>query len=429
MFVTRFRAWAIAIACACPVRAAGQDPIFSVARLHQYVAQVLESNAGYAAAQSRVAAAGERIGPAGALPDPIARLGLIAAPVPSFDLAAEGMTRVPIGISQTFPFPGKQAALSNLARADSGLAQETLGATESRLATRAAELYFDYLFALAAVAVWRSRIDLADQAIATARVRYQTGTAPQIDLLRAELKRARLDEQGLLLRSDVTGVRAHINALRGGRTDSLPIPDSLTPALLPTERLALDSALFDSLFAQLANSNPRLLVAAARIEQRRRTAIVFDMAARPDFTIAIENGLRFGGRQPFLTALVGVSIPLWSGRKQSPAARAAHFDLAAARHDYAELADHLGGLLRDQLSAIASLQQRVHQTSVQILPLAVATTASALERYAVGDVELTALLETQDDLFETRLELARLVAEYGAARANLASLIGEEWYR
>ena len=64
-----------------------------------------------------------------------------------------------------------------------------------------------------------------------------------------------------------------------------------------------------------------------------------------------------------------------------------------------------------------------------MLPLAAAASQSALSAYATGATDLSAVLDVQDDLFQARLRLARLVMDYGAERAALAALLGEEWYR
>jgi outer membrane protein TolC len=68
-------------------------------------------------------------------------------------------------------------------------------------------------------------------------------------------------------------------------------------------------------------------------------------------------------------------------------------------------------------------------TTDEIIPLAEAASASVLQRYQVGALDFTAVLDAQDDLFRARLNLARLIADYGTARAGLAALVGEEWYR
>jgi outer membrane protein TolC len=190
-----------------------------------------------------------------------------------------------------------------------------------------------------------------------------------------------------------------------------------------------DTLAAERLIVQLTQRNPGLRVATATVTRAERNARVFDVAGRPDFTVALESGIRFGGREPLTTALVGISVPLWSGRKQAPAARAAHYDAAAAQQEYDDLLARLTGELQDRLAKLVALQARTGQIADEIIPLAGAASTSALQRYQVGAVEFTTVLDTQDDIFDAQLRLARLIAEYGAARAYLAALVGEEWYR
>ena len=421
------------VACAVtfwvPSPLSGQDLILRVPGVREYVHQVLTGNAGYAAARSRVAAAGERIAPAGALPDPTLTFGILAVPIPSFDFTAERMTRLPIGFRQHFPFPGKQAAATDRARADSALAGESLVAIEARLVAEAAGVYYGLAYAEAALRIWRSRVALADQAIAAAQTRYETGAAPQTDLLRARLRRAELEEEGWDLEATVAQVRAHANALRGGDGDTIAALVLLNPDGRPAVEIRRDTLAAERLIVQLTERSPGLRVATATVTRAERNARVFDVAGRPDFTVTLETGIRFGGREPFTTALVGISVPLWSKRKQAPAARAAHYDVDAARQQHDDLLARLIGELQGRLADLGALQARTGQTADEIIPLAGAASTSALQRYQVGAVEFTTVLDTQDDMFGAQLRLARLIAEYGTARAQLAALVGEEWYR
>ena len=178
------------------VPAAGQapPPLDDPGLLH-YVGQVLENNAALAADGADLRAAVERIAPAGALPDPTLFLGMMSVPVPSFDFDAEAMTQLPIGIRQSFPFPGKQGARTAVARGDSALALARVELTSASITSQAAQAFFELAFARSALSVWEGRLELADQAITTATARYETGRAPQADLLRAELSRAGLEEE------------------------------------------------------------------------------------------------------------------------------------------------------------------------------------------------------------------------------------------
>ncbi len=420
-------AWVIMLCSPTPLH--GQDPILQTAGVRAYINRVLAGNAHYAAARSRVAAATERIAPAGALPDPTLGLGVIAVPAPSFDFTAERMTRLPVKIQQRFPFPGKQAAATGLARADSAVIGESFESVEARLVAAAVQVYYELAYAETSVDVWRARVTLANQAIVTARARYETGAVPQTDLLRARLRRAELVEEGSALEAAVTRAHAGVDALRGRPDSTMTALSLLTPDGRSTVDVQDDSLDADALMQQLADTSPALRVAAARVQRAQRNAHVFNIASRPDFTVSLQQGIRFGGRQPFVTALVGISVPLWAGRKQSPAARAARFDLDAARQEYDDLRARLIGDLRDKVATIEALKARERQTSREIIPLADAASTSALQRYTVGAVEFTTVLETQDNVFRARLRLARLIADYGASLAQLAALVGEEWYR
>lgn len=420
----------LTVALAAPPAAPAQSAAFEAPGLRAYVRQVLARNAGLRAAGARAGAAVERIAPAGALPDPTLSLGAMSVPVTSFDLDREPMTQVPtIALQQRFPFPGKQGALAGVARAESTLAQASRAVLETALAAAAARAYYDLASARTAFAIWRGRVTLAVQAIAVSRVRYETGAAPQTDLLRARLRRAELDEAGDALESALVAAAARADALRAGARDSIPAPLLVGPgrraSISPDPAFPADSALSRELDAR----NPRLGEARAEAERAAREARVAAIAARPDFTLGLQNGVRLGGREPFVSATVGLVIPLWASRKQSPAARAARLDAEAARERYRDLTTHLEGELSAETAELRAVAARINRMENEILPLADGAAASALARYRVGGVEFTAVLETQDELFRAELRLARLVADFGAARARLAALLGEEWYR
>ena len=423
--------WLTAGVLFLPHAASAQAPsaVLSPPALRTYVREVLEKNAGLRAAGSQLSAATERIAPAGALPDPMVMTGLVAVPAPSFDFTAERMTRVPIGIRQRFPFPGKQGARTAVARADSTLSNSILDATEAGLVEAAVVAFYDFAYAGTALEVWDARVALADQAVQVAQSRYETGAVPLTDLLRAQLRRAELQEERWQIDALLASAEARLDALRGGPADPISPLSLLRPAGGGVLNVSSDSlAAHTTLAHQLATASPLLLVANAEVDRADRTARVHAIAARPDFVVSVESGVRFGGNEPLLTALIGVSVPLWSGRKQAPAARAAQFDAESARQRYEDLMARLVGELWSTVAELSALQAQISQTDEEIIPLANAASASALQQYAVGDVQFTTVLDTQDDLFRAQLRLARLVADYGSTRARLAALIGEEWY-
>lgn len=410
--------------------AAAQSVSYEAPGLRAYVREVLNRNSGYRAATDQLAATTEEIPPAGALPDPMVTLGVMSVPIPSFDFPREPMTQIPVMVQQRFPFPGKQGASTAVARADSAVSDEMRGMARATLAVTAAQAYYDLAYARTALTVWAQRLQLAEQAVRASQARYETGVAPQTDLLRAQLRRLVLAQDQWQLDAGIVAALARVDALRGGPSDSLPTPLLITPQGRPGFPVAVDTLPSDTVLTrQLGEQSPALRVANAQVERADRRARLFDIAARPDFTLSVQYGERFAGREPFLTTLIGLSIPIWGGRKQGPAARAARLGSDADRHHRDDLLAQLTGDLRSRAAEIHALQEQIGQTADDILPLAEATTASALQRYEVGAVEFTTVLDTQDELFRAQLRLARLIADYGAARARLAALVGEEWYQ
>lgn len=413
------------------VPAAGQaPPPLDDPGLLQYVSQVLEKNAALAADGADLQAAVERIGPAGALPDPTLFLGMMSVPVPSFDFDAENMTQLPIGIRQSFPFPGKQGARTAVARGDSALALARLGLTTSMIASQAAQGFFELAYARSALRLWEGRLQLADQAITTATARYETGRAPQADLLRAELRRARLEEERHQFAAAVQVAIARADALRGGPGSPLEVP-TLAGAEVPAVHAVLADSLAtpERLQAALITGNPALVESVALVDRARSVSHLYAIAARPDFSVHLQNGIRFGGREPFLSLVFGMSLPFWSGRKQAPAARAAVLDIESAQRRHEDLQVRLASELEGQLAELGALRERIRDLRDGVLPLAAAAATSSLGSYGAGELDLTAVLDAQDERFRAELRLAGLIASYGARRAALEALLGEEWYR
>jgi outer membrane protein TolC len=170
-------------------------------------------------------------------------------------------------------------------------------------------------------------------------------------------------------------------------------------------------------------------VASAAVERASRQATLADIAGRPDFMTSLQTGIRFGDREPFLSASVGIPLALWSGRKQTPLAQAAAMEHTAAEEEYRDLSALVTAEVRTRLADLEASRLRAQQIATETVPLATATAASALQQYRAGAVDFTSVLETQDELFRVQLDLARVVSQFGTRRAELAALTGEEWYR
>ncbi len=158
------------------------------------VAEALDKSPALAAARAEVAAARERIAPAGTLPDPMLSLGYENDGT-SFSLGEEPMTRLSFMAEQEIPWPGKLHAATKVAAADVEVVEARLArvrlSVEAAVRRAAARL----LEARELEAVTRDQGKTWERIEAVARNRYAAGLGTQQDVLRAQAERTRLLQQ------------------------------------------------------------------------------------------------------------------------------------------------------------------------------------------------------------------------------------------
>src|SRR5262245_4511994 len=99
-----------------PVRAGAQTPGDDTLRLAEAVRLVREANPMLRAARASATAAEQRVGPAGALPDPQLQLGLMNRMASDFGNTMDPMTMNQVQVMQMLPWPGKLGGAKRAAR-------------------------------------------------------------------------------------------------------------------------------------------------------------------------------------------------------------------------------------------------------------------------------------------------------------------------
>src|SRR5262245_33261781 len=188
--------------------------------LEQLVSEALAKNADVAASAAASEAAGFRIAPARALPDPFLSFNYQNDGwTPS--LGERDMTFLGAMFTQPLPWPGKlrlagEEAASRAEEVRAGAVGRTRLAIEARLR----RAYYDYLLARALIELIDDR-DRSWRDISTvARDRYSVGLGIQQDVLRAQVELLRLDEARAEQAADVANRRAEVNRVAGRPPDA-----------------------------------------------------------------------------------------------------------------------------------------------------------------------------------------------------------------
>jgi outer membrane protein TolC len=418
--------------------------------LDALVGRALQANPAIIASARRVEAARARIGPAGALPDPMLSLGIQNLPLGD-EAATAGeipdprpdmMTMKMVGLGQTIPFPGKLRLARAAARHEVESAEAMLAAERLRVAAEVRAAYYRLAAIDHALDILERNRSVLVGVIDLANARYATGKANQQDVLRARVEGTRLAESATVLREQRVSVLAQLNSLLS-RPGDMNVAGATVPARIA--RAAVDTTarvrfVSDVIGARLAASplppvrqlqdlaeanNSELLMHRAQIDaQRERTALV-RKAHLPDFDVMLEYGQR-SQRPDMISARVSIPIPVFRKQKQEPQVHESEALLSALESEHHSEVNQL----RARVAQLHSDAERARTQLVllrrSILPEARATLEAATAAFRVGSVDMLTLLDTQSTLFSYETEYFRLVSDFATAVAELERTVGKE---
>lgn len=339
-------------------------------------------------AEAQVRAARERVPQAGALPDPTLQLGI----------QNDGFGRLMIGemegsfysimASQAFPFPGKQGLRTEVAQLGADAASAQVARARLTVEAEVRRGYLDLLLVRERLALLGRLERLWRQSSDTARVRYETGDGAQSDFLRAQLELNRLRQRRLALEAEQRTRVQTLNRLVGRALDAplkteARVRDLGVPAL-PEAKAALEDALARS---------PELAEARVASAQAQRQVALAERERLPDFVVSAGVMPRGGEFPPMWQANIGITLPVWGGRKQGRAV-AESGALAEARTRATETLEQVLRLrVEERLTALAALRDSVAIFQSGLLEQSAATAESTLSQYRVGRASFASVLE------------------------------------
>lgn len=378
-------------------------------QLDRLVAQVLAANPSLLAMQAAVREARARVGPAGALADPV--LTYQVAPLTAGGaLPGRGLNHH-IALSQPIPWPGTLGLRAEAASRRADGAAYRMRAARLQVARLARSAYAEWLFLHRALAVNAANQALLERLKESAAARYAAGGGAQQDILRAEREAVHLQHDRLVYQRQRVSVRAQINALLN-RPAGAPLPppaEPINPRDLPPLNQLREVALA---------SHPRLRALQAKQAAAQAGVGLAKKAFYPDFKLLAGYNSLWDPDEKRWTVGASISLPLNRDRRH------AELDAARAARQRAEwkLADaraQLAAELTSAYAAVAELRHTIGLYAERLLPLARATLDAALAGYESGSGGFLGVIEAEQAVLQAQLGLARARADY---RRHLAAL-------
>jgi outer membrane protein TolC len=380
----------------------------------------LASEPGQQALRARAAALEEQAVVAGALPDPMLRVGLNNYPIESGGFTTEGMTNVGAVYRQAFP-RGDTRSLNN--RKFTRLAEAQMQEADARgddvlAATRIAWLDL-YYWSKARELVRESRPFFDDLATIT-RSLYAVGRRNQQDVLRAELELSRLDDRLIDIERQQLRARAQLREWIGedaGRrvAGKLPRWDDAPP--------------LEDLIAAL-REHPALQAADARIAAQDTGVEIAEQRSKPGWALDVGYSYRNGSlpsgdpRSDFVTVGVTVDLPFFRKKSVDSTLSAALQERSAARADKQRMQRSLESRLAAEYARWQELSRRLALYEERILVQANDHAQASLLAYQNDRGDFADVMRGYIDDLNTRIDYVRLNVEREQAYAVLANLGG-----
>lgn len=302
------------------------------------------------------------------------------------------------------------------------VANATVAATDAEVLNRVAQLRSDVrrAYFLAVVAARRVTVAQELEGIATrardaARERFQTGAAPQLEALQAELALSQAQ-------NDVTAAAGEVNAANAELNALLAFPAEAATSL--TDTLDKGPVTAPSIVAaQALSGNAELAMLDKRVEAERARVALATAMRHPD--PAITGTLTYDAPGEFVfgwRAGAAVSLPIFTTGR--PEVRVAEATLARAIAERDARAAEIGGTLRAALARATAARQAVDRFLQEILPASLRVEQMAEESYRSGQTGLPAYLQTLQFAREVRQRAIQAGLDYQLALADLERAMG-----
>jgi outer membrane protein TolC len=258
------------------------------------------------------------------------------------------------------------------------------------------------------------QVAFARDVVSAADARYGSGTAPQSDVLRAEVEVARLEAFARALVSEIRGAEAMLNASLALDAEG-PVPELVPLALTgPVPSWTVIKA--------AVTSRPELAAGRAEIARAEADVQVMRDMFRPMATVRTGPAYTMAEGRGWM-AMVGLSLPIWRGKLRAGVAEAqAMRDMSEA--DLRAMARMVEGEAAVAVNQLQAARERQLALNTDVLPRARIAIEPAVAGYASGRLPLVSVIEAVQALWLVQSDLIAADTELGLAWAQLGRAVG-----
>jgi outer membrane protein TolC len=379
-------------------------------------------NPEYAAMQAEAEASGERVTPAGALPDPkfrtelrdITRFGEQNA---TLSPSRVGSTRYLL--MQDIPWFGKRDLKREIAALEAdgakGRALGTWADVAGRIKVNFAQLYYVHRNEQ----LTREILDLMTRLEKVAQVRYSGGLAAQQDVIRAQVEQTNMRNELIALETEQHHLHARLNALLA-RPNNAPLQVPAQLRKLPAP-VTLDYATLEE---RVRTRNPQLFADESKIKAAEKSRDLTYKNRYPDLTLG-GGPIQYQNAIKEWELMVELNIPLQQSSRRAQE-RESESMLNAARSRKEATTNQVSAELAEALAGIEAARRTENLLANSLLPQAELTFKAALAGYETGKVDFATLLDAQRQIRQARQNQLKAQVDAQMRLAEIERLLGED---
>jgi len=353
------------------------------------------------------------------------RLQMEAVADPEIVFSSEGMPigksggsgerEISFGIQQYLEFPKKRSLRGKIGSYQEEIARLELERTMIRIKARVKRAYYKAVLSQKTIAALESSSRQLDEFIEMASIKYQLGAVPYLDVLRARVEKARMQNQLIEARKEWKLDKSSLNLLLGRRGE-----EGLS-LLTDISYLPFDKELTE-VKEQAKETKPSLSIAALRLEQAGAGLRLSRMSYFPDFSF----GLFFPSlRSGAWGVALGFSVPLYWWKRQKGEileARAAK-ELNLISSDSTER--RIMAEIENAYSGVKAAEDQVKVFEEKLIKEVEEQLKAGVNSYQYGKIDSLNLLDLYRTFSLAKLEYLKSLYLYLVSLADL-EVAGEE---
>ncbi|MFI3154981.1 MAG: TolC family protein [Methylococcaceae bacterium] len=415
----------IALLFSACVFAAEAPVIEQVLTLKAATDLAVQDNPNLAQMQARAQAMAAIPSQMGALPDPEISFNAMSLPVNTFNTRQEDMTQLGVGISQSFPFPGKLSLREQAAAFEAEAATQNITEVRWQLLSEVKTTWWLIFYLDRAIQIVDNNHALLRQFVEIARTKYEVGEGLQQDVLLAQLELSKLLDQQLMLKASRRNAAASLNALLDKpANEEIRLPEKVDSQLPTIKQENLLYRQAETSRAVLESNRQGINAAQSRLDLAKKDYL-------PDFNLGASYGARAnapaGDRRADLLSLnLNMNVPIFAAQKQAKAVDQRTSELMQERYALQDQWNKVRSQISQAYNDYRRAKDQVVLFETGIVPQARQTVASMLAGYQVNKVDFLNLVRSQLTLFEYETQYWKAFTEANQSLAQLNAAVGKE---